>query len=192
MITDNDRTYYFGCSDTHYIMSKFDTKTFQNWWRIKIGVTEDYTDTIYTRAGNLYEQPILDALFIPYRNEQIIIGQLRANLDGRTDEMVVEVKTHQSSKPFKVTKAYWQQVQVEMYATWLEKCLLVAYGLNEEDYETLNEIDIDRIETFEVEYDQAWIENEYLPRFHYLCECMESEVTPSESEFNLYRARESV
>jgi len=188
MISDLDRTYYFGASDTHYIIGKFDTKTFQNWWQTKIGQTESDSDNVYTRAGNMWEQPILDSLLVPYRNEQIIIGQLRVNLDGRTDEQVVEVKTHQASKEFKLSNAYKAQCQVEMFATCMDKCLLVAYGLNEEDYEEVSEVDFDRLEMFKITYDQKWIDEVYLPRFHYLCRCMEREVIPSESDFNLSRA----
>ena len=192
MITDLSRDYFFGASDTYTIMMSFDSKTFQKWWQVKIGAEETFADNIYTRAGNLYEQPILDALLVPYRNEVFQVGQLRVNLDGRTDESVVEVKTHKNA--FKLSKAYWMQCQVEMFASVNSKATLVAYQMTDDDYELaekglVDEIDLDRIETFEIEYDEDFILT-YLDRVNYLSKCFEEEVIPSESDFSLSRTGE--
>lgn len=190
MITDLKRDYFFGASDTYTIMMSFDTKTFQKWWQIKIGAEEAFTDNIYTRAGNLYEQPILDSLLVPYRNEVFQVGQIKVNLDGRTDESVVEVKTHKNA--FKLTKAYWMQCQVEMFASVNSKATLIAYQMTDEDYEAAEEgliceIDLDRIEIFTIDYDEEFI-NRYLERVNYLTKCFREEVIPSESDFSLSRA----
>ena len=185
MITDKTRDYFIGASDTQYVMSKFDTKTFKRWWLVKIGAEETDTENIYTIAGNRYEQKILDTLFVPYRNEQVIIGQLRVNIDGRTDEEILEVKTHK--KRFKVTKAYWQQVQVEMWAFQVYKARIVAYQMIDEDYEYDNDIDLDRVKYYPIDYEEQFIYEEYLPRFHYLCWCFWNEVEPSEDGFGEWK-----
>ena len=149
MITDKSRDYYIGASDTHFVMMNFDTKTFQRWWQTKIGAEVMEIESVYTIAGNIYEQRILDEIFVPYRNEQFIVGQLRVNLDGRTDQEVVEVKT--SKKPYtKVKTDHWQQTQVEMFATCMNKARLVVYEMEEADYEYIRDIDLDRMKTFPI------------------------------------------
>ena len=183
MITDKSRDYYIGASDTHFVMTNFDTKTFQRWWQVKIGAEVSEVETIYTVAGNMYEQAILDTLFVPYRNEQFIVGQLRVNLDGRTDQEVVEVKTTKNSNS-KVKIEHWEQMQVEMFASAMPKARLVFYRLEEEDYSELREIDLDRIWTAEVPYNEGWVLNEYMPRFNYLCWCFENEIEPSTEGYN--------
>ena len=185
MISDTSRDYYIGASDTRFVMMSFDTKTFERFWQIKIGAMEDEVDTIYTRAGNIYEKKILDAIFVPYRDEQFIVGQLRVNLDGRTDEEVIEVKT--TNKDYKVPKAHWQQVQVEMFASCMAKARIVAYRLEDDDYEIINDIDIDRISEFPIEYDETWITTEYLPRFNYLIWCFNDEIEPSNDGFEEWK-----
>lgn len=190
MITDLKRDYFFGASDTYTIMMSFDTKTFQKWWQVKIGAEEPTADNIYTRAGNLYEQPILDSLLVPYRNEVFQVGQIRVNLDGRTDESVVEVKTHKNA--YKLSKAHWMQCQVEMFASVSSHAILVAYQMFDEDYELaeaglVGEIDLSRIEIFPLEYDEDFI-TQYLERVNYLSKCFREEVIPSESDFSLSRA----
>ena len=186
MITDKSRDYYIGASDTHFVMMNFDTKTFQRWWQVKIGADENEIESVYTIAGNIYEQRILDEIFVPYRNEQFIVGQLRVNLDGRTDQEVVEVKT--SKKPYtKVKTDHWQQTQVEMFATCLTKARLVAYEMEEADYEYIRDIDLDRLKTFTIEYDEDWVLNEYMPRFNYLTFCFNDEITPSNDGFEEWK-----
>ena len=185
MITDRSRDYYIGASDTQYVMSNFNSKTFKRWWLVKIGAEEQDYESVYTIAGNRYEQKILDELFVPYRNEQKIIGQLRVNLDGRTDDEICEVKTHKNK--FRVTKAYWQQVQVEMWCFQIYKARIIAYQLLPEDYEFDNGIDLDRIEQHPIEYDETFIYEEYLPRFHYLCWCFGEDIQPSDEGFKEWK-----
>ena len=186
MITDKSRDYYIGASDTHFVMMNFDTKTFQRWWQTKIGAEVNEIESVYTIAGNIYEQRILNEIFVPYRNEQFIVGQLRVNLDGRTDQEVVEVKT--SKKPYtKVRTDHWQQTQVEMFASCLTKARLVAYEMEEADYEYIRDIDLDRLKTFTIEYDEDWVLNVYMPRFNYLTFCFNDEITPSSDGFNEWK-----
>lgn len=186
MISDKSRDYYIGASDTHFVMMNFDTKTFQRWWQTKIGADVMEIESVYTIAGNIYEQRILDEIFVPYRNEQFIVGQLRVNLDGRTDQEVVEVKTSKKSYT-KVRTDHWQQTQVEMFATCMTKARLVAYEMEEADYEYIRDIDLDRLKTFPIEYDEDWVLNEYMPRFNYLTFCFKEEVTPSNDGFNEWK-----
>ncbi len=186
MISDKSRDYYIGASDTHFVMMNFDTKTFQRWWQTKIGAEVMEIESVYTIAGNIYEQRILDEIFVPYRNEQFIVGQLRVNLDGRTDQEVVEVKT--SKKPYtKVRTDHWQQTQVEMFASCMSRARLVAYEMEEADYEYIRDIDLDRLKTFTIEYDEEWVLNEYMPRFNYLTFCFNEEVTPSNDGFKEWK-----
>ena len=185
MITDKSRDYYIGASDTQYVMSSFDGKTFKRFWDIKIGAEVNDFESIYTIAGNTYEQMILDELFIPYRNEQVIVGQLRVNLDGRSDQEIFEVKTHKNA--FRLTKAYRQQVQVEMFAFGMKKATIIAYQLEEEDYEEIRPIDINRITMHPMEYDEAWVMNEYLPRLNYVIFCFNTDITPSDDGFEEWK-----
>lgn len=186
MITDKTRDYYIGASDTKFVMMDFNTKTFKRFWAVKIGAETNDFDSIFIRMGNEYEQRILDTIFVPYRNEQFIVGQLRVNLDGRTDREVVEVKT--TYKEYKrVKKDHWQQVQVEMFASCMNRARVLVYHMEEEDYESLREIDLDRLDSFLVEYDEPWIIGNYLPRFNYLTWCFNDDIAPSNDGFEEWK-----
>lgn len=178
MISDTDRVGYIGASDTHYVLMNWNTQTFRSWWEIKVGERENELDTVYTRAGRIYEPKILDYLEIEERDRQIIVGRLRVNLDGETRTHVIEIKTAKYGSlkiPKNIKKwAYWQQVQVEMYATNKQHAFIYVYELLPSDYEEVNEIDGNRLELFDFDYDEEWIEEEYLPRFHKLGERFES------------------
>lgn len=187
MIASHDRSGWFGASDTGYIMGRWDTKTFYNWWMVKLGFrTEHYTNQ-YMMAGTYYEHKILDSLEIPglHKDSQILLPELclRVNLDGDTDSRIYEVKTHKAEKPFKVSKQYYNQVQVQMFADRVyfgrnREAEIVSYGLEEEDYRNyFNPIDEDRRGEHQVEYDAAFIEK-YLPRLRYLAGCLKKGMIP--------------
>ena len=187
MIQDHDRIGYIGASDTKYVMGNWNTKTFRDWWAVKTGETEDLLDNIYTRAGSAYEGRILDYLEIDDRDRQIIIGRLRVNLDGETSSHVVEIKTYQWLKGFRIPKNvkkwdYWQQVQVEMFATNKTHAFLYAYGLLPSEYEDYGEVDGNRLDVYDFDYDEEWIENEYLPRLNRLAKCLVEGEKPYEEE----------
>lgn len=183
MVRDKDRVGFIGASDTKYVMGNWKTKTFAKWWETKVGISESDADNIYTRAGNAYEGKILDYLGVSERDRQILIGRLRVNLDGETDDCVVEIKTHKNDKPFKLPKHYYQQVQVELYATCKRVGLLYAYGLLPSEYEEYGEIDPNRLEVFIIPYDEEFIA-QYLPRMLYLAKCIEEGREPDESELD--------
>ncbi len=181
MIQSKDRSGYIGASDTSYVVGNWNTKSFDNWWLEKIGIRTNKLNTEALMAGNNYEHKILEALEIPNleMDKQIIINRLRVNLDGNTDDCIYEVKTHNANKEFKVTKQYWRQAQVEMYASKIHGLYIISYSLQENDYKNyFNKIDKERIQKTKVDYDEEFINNEYLPRLNILTECLEKGIFP--------------
>ena len=86
------------------VVGSWNTKTFENWWLIKLGLSQNNFSTEATKAGNNYEHKILQALNIPdlEMDKQIIIDRLRVNLDGNSEDCIYEVNTHKIEKEFKV------------------------------------------------------------------------------------------
>ncbi len=163
------------------VVGNWNTKTFENWWLEKLGLYKNNFSNESTKAGNNYEHKILDALEIENleKDKQIIIDRLRVNLDGNTNTCIYEVKTYNLKKEFKVSKQYWRQAQVEMYATNIHKLYIVSYGLEEKDYlNYFNEIDKERIKLFPIDYDENFIINEYVPRLKILINCLKEETYP--------------
>jgi len=179
MIRNKDRSGWFGASDTSMIMGNWKTKTFEKWWLEKCGVSSRIFHSKAMQTGTHLEHRILDHLGIKRRDRQIRqrLLRLRVNLDGETPEEIIEVKTH-SSETFKVSKAYWQQCQVEMFASGLyfckqKKCRIVAYRVLPEDHKNyFLPIVPERISIYPICYDQDWILNQYLPRLRYLKKCL--------------------
>ena len=186
MIADQDRSGWFGASDTAMIMGNWKTKTFAKWWAQKLGINNSHFSNAATNAGTYYEHAILEHIGAPRRDHQIIIPELclRVNLDGDGPARIYEVKTHNEAKPFKVTKAYWQQVQVQMFAKFKQEkvlpvCEVISYGLTEADYQNFfNEIDPERVRRWPVEYDLEFVKG-YLERLVYLRDCLIRGVFPS-------------
>ena len=175
MIQSQDRSFYIGASDTSYVVGNWSTKSFEKWWLEKLGLYKNELKTEAMQTGTNYEHKILDALEIEEleKDKQIIIDRLRVNLDGNTDECIYEVKTYNVNKEFKVSKQYWRQAQVEMYASRIYKLCIVAYGLNEIDYKNyFNKIDKNRLKFFEIQYDEKFINKEYLPNLEILAQCL--------------------
>lgn len=183
MIQSQDRSYYIGASDTSMVVGNWKTKSFENWWLEKIGILKNKFSNEATKAGNNYEHKILLALNIPNLelDKQIIIDRLRVNLDGNTENCIYEIKTHNIEKEFKVSKQYWRQAQVEMYAYNTRNLYIVSYALEEKDYiNYFNDIDLDRVKFHKVEYDEKFINEEYLPKLKILSECLEKGIFPKE------------
>lgn len=181
MIQSQDRSNYIGASDTSIVVGNWKTKTFEKWWLEKIGIYKNTFSNEATKAGNNYEHKILDSLNINEleKDKQIIKDRLRVNLDGNTDTCIYEVKTHNADKEFKVSKQYWRQAQVEMYASNIHKLYIVAYGLIEDDYKNyFNEIDSARVELIPIEYDETFIKQEYIPKLEILTKCLKEGVFP--------------
>lgn len=172
MIHDKDRSGWIGASDTSFVMGNWNTATWAKWWAEKLGIRSNHFETIYTKTGTWYEGKVLDALEVKKRDRQILIPRyrLRVNLDGET-RMIHEVKTHKDPD-FRVSKAYWQQAQVEMFAA--KKPLeIVAYHLEAEDYlNWFRPVDMARLTHHPIPYDTEWIGCQYLPRLMQLSECL--------------------
>lgn len=186
MIADKDRSGYIGASDTAFVVGNWKTKTWLNWWMQKIGVNRDHFENRYTKAGTNYEHKILQSLGIPglRLDEQIIHEhlKLRVNYDGLTDDCTYEAKTYKLASGWKMPKKYWQQVQVQMYAKGIIKGQVVAYGLEEADYDNfLRPIDPARIHREDIGYDPVWINTIYLPKLRILADCLKKRVLPQEA-----------
>ena len=176
MISSQDRSFYIGASDTSMVVGNWNTKSFEKWWLVKLGlVKNDFTNEAM-QAGNNYEHKILDALGIDNleKDKQIIKDRIRVNLDGNTEDCIYEVKTYNAKKEFKVSKQYWRQAQVEMFISGIHTLNIIAYPLLENDYlNFFNEIEKDRIQFFPIEYDNDFITKEYLPNIEILTRCLE-------------------
>lgn len=189
MIADQDRSGYFGASDTATIMGNWKTKTFASWWMQKLGLNNERYTTVAMNAGTYFEHAILDAIGAQRKDHQILLPdlRLRVNLDGDDHGHIYEVKTHRADKVFKVSKAYWQQVQVQAFAKLSEELVppaieIISYGLAEEDYRNFfNDIVPGRIRRHPVTYDPAFIQ-QYLRRLEYLAKCLEEGRWPRETD----------
>lgn len=187
MIQNQDRSGWFGASDTARIMGNWNTATFARWWSQKLGYSRNHISTEAMIAGTNYEHRILDALGIKKRDRQIRIPwlRLRVNLDGESPRTVHEVKTY-GTEEFAAVKAYWQQCQVEMFASGIfgrrKACEIVAYRLLPGDYENyFNAIDLRRVSRHPIAYDKEWIKDAYLPRLRILRRCLMTGEKPHES-----------
>lgn len=172
MITNKDRSGWFGASDTSYIVGNYQTETFKKWWLEKLGLRQSTINTKAMQAGTYFEHRILDTIPGVIKDRQITIPELRlrVNLDGETD-IIHEVKTHKIENPYKVPIGHKRQVLVQMYVAQKEAEIL-SYGLTENDYKNyFNEIDPDRIQHHRIEYDEDFI-TEYLERLKYLNKCL--------------------
>lgn len=179
MIKSQSRAGYFGASDTSFIVGNMTTKTFKKWWLEKLGVTNSSINTKAMRVGNAFEHKILDTIPGIRKDHQVIIEdlKLRVNYDGDKDGTIYEVKTHK--KDFKVTKGYWRQAQVEMFAYWTDRLYIMAYQVTDQEYKNyFTPIDESRITLHKIEYDSDFIQNEYLPRLEYLKKCLEIGAMP--------------
>ena len=178
MIASKDRSGWIGASDTAMVMGNWSTPTFERWWAVKLGIARDDVRTRAMTAGTHWEGRVLDALGIKKRNRQIKLRhlRLRVNLDGETD-IIHEVKTHKS-EVFKLSKAYWQQAQVEMFASG-KRLVIDAYRLTPEDYDNFyRELDERRLTHHPVPYDFLWVTEQYLPRLRILAKALRKGVFP--------------
>jgi len=186
MISNHDRSGYIGASDTAYVVGNWKTKTWLSWWMQKLGINRDHFDNRYTLAGTNFEHRILKSLGIQglRLDEQIIHEnlKLRVNFDGLTNDCTYECKTFKIENGWKVPKKYWQQVQVEMYAAGIKKGQIVAYGLEDADYDNfLRPIDHGRLKREDIAYDSEWIDMVYLPKLRVLADALEKGMLPMEA-----------
>jgi hypothetical protein len=183
MIASHDRSGYIGASDVQYVIGNWKTKTWEKWWMQKLGINTDHFDNRYTLAGTNWEHRILDSLGLPglEKDKQVIIEELRlrVNLDGNLPDRIKEVKTYQWAKGWKTPQKYINQVQVQMFGSGIHGADIVAYGLEEADYDNfLRDLDRRRLQEIPVVYDQKWIETVYLPKHRILADCLKRGVWP--------------
>ncbi len=173
MILTKDRSYYIGASDTKYVIGNWTTKTFERWWLTKLGIHKSNYTNKYMLAGTNWEHKILDFIKAEQRDLQKIKGRLRVNIDGLTQNKIQEVKTYNWERGFILTKDYINQCQVEMYCFNTKQCEVVAYGLEEKDYDNyFRKVDEKRLSFYEIKYDKNWLEKIYLPKLKYLEKCL--------------------
>ena len=186
MIASQDRSFWVGASDSDRVMGKWDTNSFTEWWLKKLGINTDSFNNKFTSAGSHYEHRILDSLGIPMElDKQVIIEdlRLRVNLDGNTDTCIYECKTYKLENGFTMPQKYLRQVQVQMFASGIRKAKIIVYGLKEEEYDNyFLPIDPDRVLVFDVNYDETWINEWYLPNLRYIAECLKEGRYPDESK----------
>lgn len=188
MIKSKDRSSYIGASDTKYVMMNWNTKTFIKWWLVKLGLEKNDFQNKYTLAGTNYEHKIIDALNIKgiEKDKQIIVlDRLRVNLDANTNSEIHEIKTYNWENGFDIDRHvdYQQQVQVQMYASGIHKAYIDAYGLLDGEYRNFfEEIDKDRLRSYEIKYDADWINSKYLPRVNILIKCLKELRFPNKDE----------
>lgn len=184
MISDHDRSGWFGASDVSYIMRSWETRTFARWWMQKLGLNHDHYTNNYIAAGTYYEHKILDFVGAKEKDKQILIPSLRlqVNLDGNTGNHIFEVKTHKSER-FRLPQSYIQQVNIQMYAMGDSTAEIVAYRLEEEDYKNFfRDIDPDRITRWPIARDEEFL-REYLKKLRYLGDCLRVGSFPKEAEY---------
>ena len=186
MIDSYDRSGYFGASDTDRIIGKWTSNTWLKWWLQKLAINNDRFDNVYTLAGTHFEHRVLQSLGIPMQLDRQIISEelrLRVNLDGNTDDCIYECKTYKADKPFKLPRKYVNQVNVQMYASDLRRAKIVVYGLQNKDYlNFFGDIDPKRRMIFDIQYDEHFINDIYLPRLIYLAECLKRGIIPGEAD----------
>lgn len=182
MIQNHDRSGWFGASDTARVMGRWDTPTFARWWLVKLGLRQENFRTLAMDTGTAFEHPILRYLGALVLDRQIRLRRLRlrVNLDGEDVETITEVKTYGGDR-FSVSRAYWMQAQVEMFAAQ-KPCRIAAYRLEQEDYQNwFRPIDGERITLHPIPYDREWIGENYLPRVKYLAWCLRKGAWPDEN-----------
>lgn len=189
---NKDRVGCFGASDTKFIMSNWETKTFMDWWQTKVGTRQNDFKTLATITGTYLEHNIANHYAITH-NEKIKTDRcvklkkyaLKVNLDCETKNRIIEIKTHkQTDKVWKVPKEYEWQVQVQMFATKKYNACIYAYALDDNDYQNyFLSIDNDRIDEIEIKYNKEWVEQEYLPRLIYFSNCLRNKKTPNKKNF---------
>lgn len=190
LIASKDRSGWFGASDVDKIVGNWNTKTWMDWWLVKMGVAKNDIETVAMNAGTHKEHQILEHIS-PFMetDRQMMYAPLRIriNIDGNIRNHIYEVKTHSAEKLFKPSKKYVQQVMVQMY--WWGMCPdfdslprvadIVSYALKDDDYKNyFLPIDPERLSFHPIVYDEKWIETVYLPRLTYLADCLRKGVLP--------------
>lgn len=186
-----DRIGKIGASDVSYVMSNWETSTFINWFQSKLGTKDISFRNKYVLAGTHHEYAIGDWYAEKkgvklYKDRKVKYDRvLVVNLDCETKDEIIEIKTYKmTDKEWAVPKNYIWQVNVQMFVTRKHNAKIVAYGLIEEDYDNFFlPIDETRIKEIPIPYDKEWVEQQFLPRYKYLADCLKKRKTPNMKEF---------
>ncbi len=184
MIKSQDRSGWFGASDTAIIMGNWQTKTFKKWWMQKLAFVQNNFKNKQMLAGTYYEHEIAKAIEDQIGQKLKLDRQvkkrsfrLRVNLDSETKDTIYEIKTHTAAKEFKLPKNYIMQVRVQMWAT-KKKGIIAVYPLTEEHYKNyFLPIEKQNLEFYEIEQDKDFIK-EYLSKLKYLATCLKRGIFP--------------
>lgn len=182
MIASQDRTGWFGASDTDKIIGKWGSNSWNAWYLEKLGIPQKRFETKQMNAGTHWEHKILESIspFIQ-KDKQVLLPDLclRVNLDGNTDDCIFEVKTTSNDKVFKMPQKYINQVQVQMFATGIKKAEIIVYKLTEEEYKNyFLTVDKSRLIEKKVEYNPQFINEIYLPKLNILSDCIKQGIFP--------------
>lgn len=191
MITNKDRSGWFGASDANIICGSWDTKTFMNWWMVKMGVMVNSYSNAYMEAGNILEHSIIDKI-AEITGRKIKKGKrpiydfkyrLRVNYDGLC-ENVIEVKTTQEMY-HNVPLMHRRQTQILMFKTGRDLCEEWVYELLPGEHLKPYYLDIDpeRLKPFYIDRDDDFIDG-YLDVARYLKSCLKQRKFPNWDEFN--------
>ena len=181
MIHSHDRSGWFGASDVDYIIDNRSTKSFKDWWTVKLGIKVNNFENRAMNAGTNWEGRILDYIGSAERDKQILIPEirLRVNLDGNTGKQIDEVKTYRFEKGFKCPIKYVRQVNVQMYAFGSDTAYINAYGLTENDYRNyFAPFDKERLQRIKIERNEDFLNKVFLPNVRELSECLKKGVWP--------------
>ena len=155
---------------------------------LALAVGQIYAFTIF--STKIAEQIGMDDI-----DRQIYIDgiNIRVNLDGTLDGEIIEIKTYKYKPNWKPSKDYRSQVQVEMWADKKKSAMIVAYALEEDDYEDWTRpVDAGRLSYHPFDYDVDFI-IDYLPRVIYLSDCIDKGLFPRkdayESQLDEYQRR---
>lgn len=193
MIHSHDRSLWVGASDIEELIALYNsdkTNAHSNFVAVKTGLIDNPNiKTIYMTAGDLYERQIVDfgeVDKVEY-DKSILVPKysLRVNLDGNTDNKIIEAKTKKFTgkiyfdKRSSLWKRYYLQVQAQMFA-WREyyeqdiTAVIKAYYLDPLDYEAVRvynkplPIDPERLEIIPVKYDDFTVKNMIIPALEFI------------------------
>lgn len=186
MINNKDRSMWFGASDTSFICGNYDTKTFLKFWFIKLGFDENNFTNKFIETGNVYEHKIailiekeLNLKLKKDKQYKIRMLKLRVNLDCENNNIPFEIKT--TNKVWEdIPRNYWQQIQVQMFIKKVKFGYLCDYLVDENYYSNwFIDLQSDRLNIRKINYDNGFIQNEYLPRLKYLNSCLKNKSIPT-------------
>ena len=119
-----------------------------------------------------------------------MLERLRINLDANTKDEIHEIKTYNYENGFDINSHsdYIEQVQVQMYGSGIHKAKIDTYGLIEEEYiNYFEDIELKRLISYDIEYNEKWIKEEYLPRITILIKCLKEMRFPTQKEIKNIR-----